>query len=53
MAKGLGLSIVAEGVDSDSQLSVRRDLGCDIVQGFYYEKPMNIEQLEKNTLCKV
>ncbi|HBI94567.1 MAG TPA: hypothetical protein DDY58_20260 [Terrisporobacter glycolicus] len=47
MAKGLGLSIVAEGVDSDTQLSVLRNLGCDTIQGFYYEKPMHIEQLEK------
>lgn len=47
MAKGLGLSIVAEGVDSDSQLAVLRNLGCNTVQGYYYEKPMNIEQLEE------
>ncbi|MCC3867971.1 putative bifunctional diguanylate cyclase/phosphodiesterase [Terrisporobacter mayombei] len=47
MAKGLGLNIVAEGVDSDSQLSVLRNLGCDTIQGYYYEKPMKIEQLEK------
>lgn len=47
MAKGLGLSIVAEGVEGESQLSVLRNLGCDTVQGYYYEKPMNIEQLEE------
>ena len=47
MAKGLGLSIVAEGVESESQLSVLRNLGCNTVQGYYYEKPMNVDQLEK------
>lgn len=47
MAKGLDLSIVAEGVDSDSQLAVLRNLGCNTVQGYYYEKPMSVEQLEE------
>ena len=47
MAKGLGLSIVAEGVDSESQLFVLRNLGCNTVQGYYYEKPMNVDKLEK------
>lgn len=47
MAKGLGLSVVAEGVESDTQLSVLRSLGCNTIQGYYYEKPMNVDQLEK------
>ena len=47
MSRGLGLSVVAEGVESESQLSVLRDLKCNTVQGYYYEKPMKVDELEK------
>ena len=36
MAHGLGLAVVAEGVDSLEQLAVLREMGCDQVQGFLY-----------------
>ncbi|MBW2420268.1 MAG: EAL domain-containing protein [Deltaproteobacteria bacterium] len=36
MAHSLGLSVVAEGVDSDEQLEVLRGMGCDQIQGFLY-----------------
>jgi len=47
MSNDLGLSVVAEGVESESQLSVLRNLKCDVVQGYYYEKPMKVDELEK------
>lgn len=36
MAKGLQLQIIAEGVETESQLQYLRDLGCHQVQGFFY-----------------
>jgi diguanylate cyclase (GGDEF)-like protein/PAS domain S-box-containing protein len=39
MGKGLGLGIVVEGVESDAELQVVCDLGCDTVQGFFFAKP--------------
>ena len=36
----LGLRVVAEGVETDSQLARLRDLGCDGAQGFLFSKPM-------------
>lgn len=36
MAHGLKLKIVAEGVETDEQLSYLRSLGCHQVQGFFY-----------------
>ena len=39
MAHILGLSVIAEGVESEKQLSVLLSLGCDGIQGDYFCKP--------------
>ena len=36
MGRGLGVSIVAEGVETQAQLDILRGMGCQIVQGYYY-----------------
>ena len=36
MGRGLGVSIVAEGVETQMQLEILRGMGCQIVQGYYY-----------------
>ena len=46
MAQGLGLEIVAEGVDSKVQIDFLTYLGCRAFQGYYYAKPMPIDRLE-------
>jgi EAL domain-containing protein (putative c-di-GMP-specific phosphodiesterase class I)/GGDEF domain-containing protein len=43
MAKGLGLEVVAEGINSQEDEDTLRSFGCDIGQGYYYAKPMPIE----------
>ncbi len=40
MAKDLNIKTVAEGVEEKIQSEKLKELGCDIVQGFYYAKPM-------------
>ncbi|MFZ5609866.1 MAG: putative bifunctional diguanylate cyclase/phosphodiesterase [Pseudomonadota bacterium] len=40
LARSLGMSIVAEGVETKEQLAVLRDLRCDYIQGFLFAKPM-------------
>lgn len=47
MAKQLGLTVVAEGVETEEQLKFLSDCGCDIAQGFLFSKPINIEEFEK------
>ena len=44
MAKGLGLEVVAEGINSQEDEDTLRSFGCDIGQGYYYAKPMPIEE---------
>jgi EAL domain-containing protein (putative c-di-GMP-specific phosphodiesterase class I) len=40
MAHSLGLKIVAEGVETNEQLAFLRELGCEMIQGFIYSKPL-------------
>lgn len=43
MADRLGLGLLAEGVETEEQVDVLRRIGCDLVQGYYYAKPMPVE----------
>ena len=45
MGKGLGMRIVAEGVESEHQLEALKKIGCDEYQGYYYSKPLPYSQL--------
>ncbi len=45
MAHGLGLSIVAEGVETDAQLRRLMALGCDLAQGFLVGRPVTARQI--------
>lgn len=40
LAKSLGLTIVAEGVETPDQLALIENMGVDIVQGYYFDKPL-------------
>lgn len=47
MAKALGITVLAEGIENEIQYSLLQELDCDAMQGFYFSKPLPIEQLEK------
>ena len=47
MAKELGLKIVAEGVETKDQADMLTEKGCDVIQGFYYAKPMPLKEYEE------
>lgn len=44
MADGLGLEVIAEGIENDEQIAFLREKKCDILQGFKFGKPMPAAQ---------
>ncbi len=47
LAHTLDLRVIAEGVETESQLEVLRDLGCDYAQGFLFSRPVPEAELAK------
>ncbi len=47
IARNLGMSLVAEGVETEKQRLHLEELGCDNIQGYYFSKPLKSEQLEE------
>ncbi len=45
MAKSIGLKIVAEGVEQEHQVETLRALGAEIIQGYYYDRPLPKEEM--------
>jgi diguanylate cyclase (GGDEF)-like protein len=46
MARSLGLSVIAEGVETEEQLSLLAEQGCELYQGFLCSPPVDIPTLE-------
>lgn len=52
MAKWLDVPVVAEGVERREQVDFLRSIGCEYVQGYYYARPMPVEEYEKVAFSK-
>ena len=46
IAKYLNVAVVAEGVETEGQLAILRDKKCNIVQGYYFSRPLPPEEFE-------
>ena len=44
LARGLGLNVIAEGVENPRQLKLLADHGCQTAQGFYFSRPLPADQ---------
>ncbi len=47
LSKELGFVTLAEGAESKAQVERLRELGCDVIQGYYYSKPVPESEYEK------
>jgi len=47
LAHALNLEVVAEGVEEEAELKVLREQGCEYVQGYYFSKPLSVEDFTK------
>jgi diguanylate cyclase (GGDEF)-like protein/PAS domain S-box-containing protein len=45
MAHGLGLKVVAEGVETREQLAMLSEYSCDIAQGFFFSEPVSADEI--------
>ena len=47
LSRNLKMPVIAEGVEDDEQLNLLKRLGCRIVQGYYYSKPIPLPEFEQ------
>lgn len=47
MIRNLGYQLICEGVETDEQINILKQIGCDEIQGYWYSKPLNREDYEK------
>ena len=50
IARSLGVPMIAEGVETEEQMNALKALGCDIVQGYYFSRPVPAEEFERYLL---
>ena len=53
LAGGLGVETTAEGVETERQADVMRQLGCSQLQGFYFGRPVHAEELPPSSAERV
>lgn len=47
LAYKLGMPVIAEGVETEEQLEMLKKIGCQIVQGYYYSRPLPVKEYER------
>ena len=47
IADYLNVPVIAEGVETEEQLLALKAMGCDMVQGYYFSKPVPAEEFER------
>ena len=53
IARKLKIPVIAEGVETEAQLKLLKEMGCELVQGFYFSRPLPAKEFETAMLlCK-
>ncbi len=50
MARDLNMGVVIEGVETKDQVDFLREIGCDAIQGFYFARPMPLDQYRERLI---
>jgi diguanylate cyclase (GGDEF)-like protein/PAS domain S-box-containing protein len=53
MARSLKLTVIAEGVETDAQMSFLKDHGCDQIQGYWYSRPASPEEIASKLISDI
>ena len=53
IARSMKIPVVAEGVETEEQLQLLRKLGCSLVQGFYFSRPLPASEFEEKVILKM
>ena len=52
LAKKLNMQIVAEGIETREQVDFLKNNGCDLIQGFFFAKPLPVSEFEKRAFIR-
>ena len=52
LSKQLGMPVISEGVETAEQVRFLTDIGCDVFQGYYFAKPMDVREFEERYMNK-
>jgi EAL domain-containing protein (putative c-di-GMP-specific phosphodiesterase class I)/GGDEF domain-containing protein len=47
LVHNLGMKVIAEGVETEEQMMLLSDMGCDNIQGYYFSKPLPPEEIKE------
>ena len=47
LSNRMNMSVITEGVETSEQVSMLTDMGCKIFQGYYFSKPIPVDEFEK------
>jgi EAL domain-containing protein (putative c-di-GMP-specific phosphodiesterase class I) len=50
IARYLKVPVIAEGVETENQMRLLKEAGCDIVQGYFFSRPLPADEFKKNIL---
>ena len=53
IARSLKIPVVAEGVETEEQLRMLKELGCPLVQGFFFSRPLPADEFEEKVIRKM
>lgn len=53
IARLLEVPVIAEGVETEEQMKLLKGIGCDVIQGYYFSRPVPAQEFEKHIRAKL